>query len=95
MATFWDMTIHVSIKEAKNRLSELVRCVEKGEQVVLTRRGEVVAELKSPEPAKGGFDFAGLERWKKERGIDKIVTFIASDFDDPLPEEFLITPGPY
>lgn len=87
------MTIHVSIKDAKNRLSQLVRCVEKGEHVVLTRRGEVVAELKPPEARKGGFDFEGLERWKKERGIEKIVTYIAPDFDDPLPEDFLITPG--
>jgi antitoxin (DNA-binding transcriptional repressor) of toxin-antitoxin stability system len=89
------VTIQVPIKEAKDRLSELIRSVERGERVVITRRGEVVAELRIPEPRKGGFDFEGLERWRRENGGKKIVTYIAPDFDDPLPEDFLITPGPY
>ncbi len=86
------MTIHVPIKEAKDRLSELIRSVEGGEHVVITRRGEAVAELRVPELRKGGIDFEALERWKKERGVDRIVTYIAPDFDDPLPAAFLITP---
>jgi antitoxin (DNA-binding transcriptional repressor) of toxin-antitoxin stability system len=61
------MTIQVPVKDAKDRLSELIRSVERGERVVITRRGEVVAEPRVPEPRKGGFDFEGLERWKKER----------------------------
>jgi antitoxin (DNA-binding transcriptional repressor) of toxin-antitoxin stability system len=89
------MTIHVSIKDAKNRLSELVRSVEKGERVVVTRRGEAVAEIGPPHGRKGGLNFEALERWRKERGGKAIVTYIAPDFDDPLPEDFLITPGPY
>ena len=89
------MTIHVSIKEAKNRLSELVRRIEEGERVVLTRRGEPVAEISPPEAPKGGFDFEVLERWRSENGGKAIVTYISPDFDDPLPADFLITPGPY
>lgn len=87
------MTIHVSIKEAKNRLSELIRSFEQGERVVVTRNGEPVFEMTSPR--KGGVDFDALDRWKKARGIEQIVTYIAPDFDDPLPEDFLITPITY
>lgn len=82
---------HVSIKEAKNRLPALVREVEKGEHVVITRNGEPVAEV-IPHKRKGGVDFEALRRWKAERGIDRIVEYISDDFDDPLPEDFLITP---
>ena len=35
----------VSIAEAKNRLSELIRAVEDGEPVVITRKGRPVAQL--------------------------------------------------
>ena len=35
----------VSVAEAKNRLPELIRAVEQGESVVITRRGKPVAQL--------------------------------------------------
>ena len=89
------MTMHVSIKDAKNRLSDLVRSVEKGERVVVTRHGRPVAEIGPPSAPKGGLNLEALDRWRKERGGKAIVTYIAPDFDDPLPEDFLITPGPY
>jgi antitoxin (DNA-binding transcriptional repressor) of toxin-antitoxin stability system len=38
----------VSIAEAKNRLPELVRAVENGEKVVITRHGKPVAQLARP-----------------------------------------------
>ena len=85
---------HVSIKQAKDTLPALVREVEGGARVVITRNGKPVAEVVPYQP-KQGLDFEALERWKKERGVEKIVTYIAPDFDDPLPGDFLITPGPY
>ncbi|HEX3553203.1 MAG TPA: type II toxin-antitoxin system prevent-host-death family antitoxin [Thermoanaerobaculia bacterium] len=39
----------VGIRELKNRLSEYVRLVKKGEVVMVTDRGVVVAELRAPE----------------------------------------------
>jgi antitoxin (DNA-binding transcriptional repressor) of toxin-antitoxin stability system len=87
------MTIHVSIKDAKNRLSQLVRQFEDGERVVITRNGQPVFEM--AQPRKGGIDFEALARWKKARGIEQVVTYIPPDFDDPLPEDFLITPITY
>ena len=38
----------VSIAEAKNRLPELIRAVEDGERVVITRHGKPVAQLTPP-----------------------------------------------
>ena len=35
----------VAIFEAKNRLSELIRLVEAGQEVAITRRGKVVSRL--------------------------------------------------
>ncbi len=39
----------VGIRELKNRLSEYVRCVRGGEEILVTCHGEIVAELRSPE----------------------------------------------
>lgn len=39
----------VGIFEAKNRLSELVERAARGEEIVITRRGEQVARLMPPE----------------------------------------------
>ncbi len=41
----------VSIAEAKNRLSQLVRAAEGGEEVLITRNGRAVAQI-VPAPAK-------------------------------------------
>jgi prevent-host-death family protein len=38
----------VGIRELKNRLSEYIRLVRSGESVLVTDRGEVVAELTPP-----------------------------------------------
>lgn len=42
----------VSIVEAKNRLAELIRAVEDGQAVVITRHGKPVAQLGPPPPAR-------------------------------------------
>jgi prevent-host-death family protein len=41
----------VGVRELKNRLSEYLRQVRAGESVLVTDRGEVVAELTPPGPA--------------------------------------------
>jgi hypothetical protein len=38
----------IGIRELKNRLSEYVREVRSGEEIQVTHRGEVVAELRPP-----------------------------------------------
>lgn len=85
---------HVPIKEAKDKLSELVRAVENGERVVVTRRGQPVFEMVAPR--RNGIDLDALDLWKEERGLPHhVVGEIPKDFDDPLPEDFLITPIRY
>ena len=86
--------MNVSIKEAKNKLSELVRRAEAGERVVITRDGKPVVDLTTHKTEKSGLNWEALAKWKQERGIDRVVEFIPADFDDPLPEDFLITPLP-
>lgn len=52
----------VGIRELKNRLSEYVRLVRAGEVVMVTDRGEVVAELRPPGYSAGGADrYPGLQ----------------------------------
>ena len=84
--------MHVSIKEAKDRLSELVRIMEAGERVIITRRGEEIAELARPNKRKGGANLEALRKWKAEHGIGPVFGPMSPDFDDELPEDFLIAP---
>ena len=84
----------VSIRDAKNRLTELAREVEDGETVVITRNGKPVADL-VPHRRRGGINWAAIEEYKRKHKIKKFVIDIPADFDDPLPEDFLIRPLPY
>jgi prevent-host-death family protein len=83
----------VSIRDAKNRLTELARQVEKGETIVVTRNGRPAFDL-VPHKARKGLRLEAIDEFKKKHGITTIVPFIADDFDDPLPEDFLVTPLP-
>jgi prevent-host-death family protein len=74
----------VSIAEAKNKLPELIRAVEKGEQVVITRHGKPVAQI-TPPPAERRKVQLGTMRGRIHRkpGWDRHLTeeeFLAGDF---------------
>jgi len=79
----------VSIRDAKNRLTELARDVENGETIVVTRNGRPVFDL-VPHSERGGLDLAAGDAYLRSKGIKKPVPFIADDFDAPLPEDFLL-----
>jgi prevent-host-death family protein len=81
----------VSIREAKNKLTELARLVEDGETIVVTRHGKPAFDL-VPHVNKGGIDLEAVRGYWKRKGIDNPIPWISPDFDDPLPEDFLITP---
>ncbi len=83
----------MSIREAKNRLTELAREVERGETIVVTRNGSPIFELVPHRPGKG-LRLEAIDEFKRKRGIETIAPFIADDFDDPLPEDFLQRPLP-
>jgi prevent-host-death family protein len=86
-------TTTVSMKEAKNRLTELARRVEAGERVTITRNGKPILDL-VPHERKGGINWEALEEFKRQQGVEKIIEWVADDFDDPLPEDFLLRPLP-
>ena len=86
------MTI-VSIREARNSFTELARRVEAGEHITVTRNGKPVMELVQP-TRKGGIDYEAGDRWLQKRGLKRPRIWISDDFDDPLPEDFLLQPLP-
>jgi prevent-host-death family protein len=69
----------VSTAEARNRLTELIRIVEDGEPVVITRHGRPVAQL-GPPPA---------ESRKARLGGMKGRIRLLPGWDDPITEEEL------
>jgi antitoxin (DNA-binding transcriptional repressor) of toxin-antitoxin stability system len=83
----------VSIRDAKNRLTELAREVEGGETVVITRNGKPVLDLVLHQK-RGGLNLEAGEAYLQARGIKRTTMYIADDFDDPLPEDFLLKPLP-
>ncbi|HZZ60251.1 MAG TPA: type II toxin-antitoxin system prevent-host-death family antitoxin [Roseiarcus sp.] len=83
----------VSMREAKNRLTALAREVERGETIVVTRNGSPVFEMAPHRPRKG-LRLEAIDQFKRKHGIKTIAPFIADDFDDPLPEDFLLRPLP-
>lgn len=50
----------VSVAEAKNRLTQLLRMVENGELVVITRKGRPVAQLAPPPVQRRRVQFDGM-----------------------------------
>ncbi|HZP04316.1 MAG TPA: type II toxin-antitoxin system Phd/YefM family antitoxin [Terracidiphilus sp.] len=74
--------VTVNVFEAKTQLSKLLERVEGGEDVIIARAGKPVARLTQLKPEKKPIIF----------GLMKGKIWVADDFDDPLPEDFLITP---
>ena len=74
-------SIQVNLYEAKTNLSSLVERAAKGEEIIIAKAGKPMAKLTAmaPEsyaPRVPGGNFLG-------------VTYLADDFDAPLPEEIL------
>jgi prevent-host-death family protein len=64
----------VSVAEAKNRLPALIRAMENGETIVITRSGRPVAQLTPPPPDRRQVRFDGMG--------DRIR--LLSGWDDPI-----------
>ena len=72
--------MEVSTAEAKNRLPELIRKVEAGERVIITRHGKPVAQITPPPKASRKVRFGSM------RGRIKFLP----GWDDPIdPDRFL------
>jgi prevent-host-death family protein len=72
--------MQVSTADAKNRLPELIRMVESGELVVITRHGRPVAQLGPAPPERRKARFDGM------RGRIRLFP----GWDDPITEEELL-----
>jgi prevent-host-death family protein len=81
---------HHSVVEAKNNLSDLIARAENGEEVVITRHGTPVAELKAVKSAGKGprpmteADFAWLDanRIKLKPGAPDSATLVRQMRDE-------------
>jgi prevent-host-death family protein len=68
----------VNVHEAKTNLSRLLVEVENGQEVTIARAGRPVARLVPVEPPR-----------KRELGLERGQIWIAPDFDDPMPADWL------
>jgi antitoxin (DNA-binding transcriptional repressor) of toxin-antitoxin stability system len=46
------VNVTVSVTEAKNKLTQLLTAVEKGERVTIQRHGRIIAEIVKPSPKR-------------------------------------------
>lgn len=70
----YNSVMDVSVAEAKNRLPELIRAVEQGEKVVITRHGKPVAQIAPAPPERRRI------QWGSMRGRIKLLP----GWDDPI-----------
>lgn len=71
--------MNFSIAEAKNRLPELIRAVEAGEKIIITRHGKPVAQI-TPPPGQRQI------HWGAMRNRIRLLP----GWDDPIdPDRFL------
>jgi prevent-host-death family protein len=73
--------IQVNLYQAKTQLSSLVERASKGEEIVIAKAGKPMARLVVPatQPAQP----------RKPGGNFMKITYIADDFDAPLPDDVL------
>ncbi|HXR38317.1 MAG TPA: type II toxin-antitoxin system prevent-host-death family antitoxin [Terracidiphilus sp.] len=71
----------VNLYEAKTQLSSLVDRAARGEEIVIAKAGKPMARLVPPAPE------AQVPRKPGQNLLD--ITYIADDFDAPLPEDVL------
>jgi prevent-host-death family protein len=64
----------VSIRDAKNRLTELAREVERGETFVVTRNGRPAFDL-VPHQTRKGLRLEAIDQFKRKHRIKIIVSY--------------------
>jgi prevent-host-death family protein len=83
--------MQVNILEAKNRLSQLIRSVHAGEQVIIANRGEPVARLVSAKTPDAAVADAGSGRailaWIEKHRLPAYARRSAEEIDASIAEE--------
>jgi prevent-host-death family protein len=82
--------VQVNILEAKNRLSELIRTAQTGEEVVIANRGEPVARLvpigsASPQPVPGAA--AAFLEWLRQHALPPYARRSEAEIDAAIDAE--------
>jgi prevent-host-death family protein len=75
----------VGVRDLKNRLSEYLRRVRLGESVLVTDRGEVVAELMPPGQGQADSSVPAGLRALVKRGLATLGTPVKADVYPALP----------
>lgn len=70
-----------SVAEAKSKFTELLRAVEAGERIVITRHGKPVAEL-SPASKRNRFSLEAIAEAQRARGLSMDPVPVPEDFDE-------------
>ncbi|MFV0433909.1 MAG: type II toxin-antitoxin system Phd/YefM family antitoxin [Leucobacter sp.] len=89
------MTTIVNVQDAKTRLSELLRGVEGGEEVLIARAGRVIARLQAVDPVVRSFDEPllrgipplGDDELLQPMGAEELDVWEKGHSGDPLLEE--------
>ena len=76
--------MEMSVREARAQFARALAAVERGERVTITKHGVAVAEL-GPAPTGKALDWASLERFRKDRGWDRLTAeeMWPEDLNDP------------
>jgi prevent-host-death family protein len=62
----------ITVAEAKAHLSEVLDRVERGEEVVITRRGKPVARVSQVQQPKEPIDFAGIRALRESMPFQEV-----------------------
>lgn len=62
----------VTVAEAKAHLSKVLKRVERGEEVVITRRGKPVARLSQVQPSKKPIDFEAIAALRESMPFQEV-----------------------
>jgi prevent-host-death family protein len=83
--------VQINILEAKNRLSQLIRSVQAGEEVVIANRGEPVARLvparETPAAPVGKGSARAILDWLESHSLPDYARRSAEEIDAAIEEE--------
>jgi prevent-host-death family protein len=86
-----EQCVQVNIFEAKNRLSQLIKAVQAGEEVVIANRGEPVARLMRATKTSDAPSVAGSARailgWLERHPLPDYARRSAEEIDAAIAEE--------
>ena len=86
-----DDVVQVNILEAKNRLSQLIKSVQAGEEVVIANRGEPVARLvpvrQTPDATLGTGSARAILHWLDSHSLPDYARRSPEEIDAAVEEE--------